>query len=47
MTGVKAYTFAVGRGNYPNHIVDALKARGNGSQIDEDGGLTDSNFYWR
>ena len=27
--GVKAYTFATGRGNFPNHVITALKARGN------------------
>ena len=25
----KAYTFATGRGNFPNHVTAALKARGN------------------
>lgn len=45
--GTKSYTFATGRGNFPSHVVNSLKARGNWSQIAEDGALTESNFYWR
>ena len=45
--GVKAYTFATGRGNFPNHIINALKARGNWTQVAEEVALTESNFYWR
>ena len=28
-SGVKSYTFAASRGNYPNHVIKALKDRGN------------------
>ena len=44
---VRSYTFATGRGNFPNHIINALKARGNWTQVSEEVGLTESNFYWR
>ena len=45
--GVKNYTFATGRGNFPNHIINSLKARGNWTQIAEEVALEQSNFYWR
>ena len=45
--GVKNYTFACGRGNFPNHIIAALKARGNWSQVAEEVAIENSNFYWR
>ena len=44
---VKNYTFACGRGNFPNLIVAALKARGNWSQVAEEVAIESSNFYWR
>ena len=45
--GAKSYTFATGRGNCPNHIISALKARGNWSQISEEVALMESHLYWR
>lgn len=45
--GAKSYTFACGRGNFPNHIIVALKARGNWSQVAEEVGIDSSNFLWR
>jgi len=44
---VKNYTFACGRGNFPNHIIAALKARGNWSQVAEEVAIDGSNFLWR
>ena len=46
-TGVKTHTFATGRGNYPNHIIAALKARGNWTQVAEELAIDTCNFYWR
>ena len=45
--GVRSYTFATGKGNFPNHIIDALKARGNWSQIAEENAIDSAHFYWR
>ena len=45
--GGKNYTYAVGKGNYPNHIVKALTARGNWTQVGEDVAIDTCNFYWR
>ena len=45
--GAKSYTFACGRGNYPNHIIAALKARGNWTQVAEEVAIDTCNFYWR
>jgi hypothetical protein len=44
---VKEYTFAVGKGNYPNQIIDALQARGNWRIIPEDEAVDQADFYWR
>ena len=41
------YTFACGKGNYPSHVIRALKARGNWSQVPEEQAIESSNFYWR
>ena len=45
--GEKSHTFACGKGNYPNHVIRALKARGNWSQIPEEQAIDNSHFYWR
>ena len=45
--GEKSHTFACGKGNYPNHVIRALKARGNWSQIPEEQAIDQSHFYWR
>ena len=45
--GAKAYTFACGKGNFPNHIINALKARGNWTQVSEEVAIENCNFYWR
>ena len=44
---VQERTFAVGRGNYPNQIIDALALRGNWRQISEDDAVEQADFYWR
>ena len=46
-SGAKSYSFACGRGNFPNHIIVALKARGNWSQVAEEVAIDGCNFYWR
>lgn len=43
----KPYTFACGKGNYPNHVIKALEARGNWARIEEEKAIDHSNFYWR
>lgn len=43
----KKYTFATGRGNFPNHIIDALLARGNWVKIDEENAIETANFLWQ
>ena len=45
-TGVKKYTFACGRGNFPGHIKKNLEARGNWSMVEEEGAIENSNFLW-
>jgi cobalamin biosynthesis Mg chelatase CobN len=40
-------TFAVSKGNYPCHIVNALNARGNWTQIGEEDAVELADFYWR
>jgi hypothetical protein len=42
-----AFTFAVSKGNYPNHLINALEARGNWRQISEDEAIDSADFYWR
>ena len=44
---VKRYTFALGKGNFPKHIKDALLRRGNWNQIDEEGAIENANFLWQ
>ena len=39
--------FAVSKGNYPNHIVKALTARGNWERKDEEDWHEGIDFYWR
>ena len=46
-SGAKSYSFATGRGNCPGHVVHALKARGNWTQVAEEVAIDNSNFYWR
>ena len=41
------YTFAVSKGNFPNHLIECLKNRGNWTQIDEDGCIEVVDFFWR
>ena len=41
------FTFAVGKGNYPDHIAKALSDRGNWRQIAEDQACEVADFYWR
>ena len=43
----RSYTFATGRGNFPNHVIEALKARRNWKQLSEEVAITECNFYWR
>jgi len=45
--GFKNYTFAVGKGNCPEHIINCLKARGNWTQASEEDAIASSNFLWR
>ena len=35
----KTFNFSVGKGNYPNHIINGFLARGNWKQIDEDNAI--------
>ena len=41
------YTFATGRGNYPNHIINCLKARENWTQVSEEVAIDSANLLWR
>jgi hypothetical protein len=41
------FTFAVTKGNYPNTVIEAMKARGNWKQLPEDVGLEQADFFWR
>jgi hypothetical protein len=41
------FYYAVGRGNYPNQIIDALQSRGNWEQVSEDTAIETADFYWR
>jgi hypothetical protein len=42
-----AYTYAVTKGNYPMAVVEAMKARGNWKQLNEEVGLETADFFWR
>jgi len=42
-----SFTFAVTKGNYPGQIRDALKERGNWSEVKEDVGITQADFFWK
>ena len=44
---IKRYTYAVGRGNFPNHIIQNLNARGNWTKVDEDVAIDTANFLWQ
>jgi len=39
--------YAVGKGNFPIHLITALEARGNWKRIPEEEALENANFYWR
>ena len=41
------FTFAVSKGNYPSHLVNALEARGNWKRIPEEEAIDNADFYWR
>jgi hypothetical protein len=41
------YQYAVGKGNFPIHIIQALESRGNWKRIPEEDALTEADFYWR
>jgi hypothetical protein len=43
----KTFTFAVGKGNYPKHIIRALTARGNWKLIDEENAIETANLFWK
>jgi hypothetical protein len=41
------FTFSVSKGNYPNQIKQALKERGNWTEVKEDQAITHADFYWK
>ena len=41
------FTFAISKGNYPNHVIKALEKRGNWTKIEEDDAIEQADFYWR
>lgn len=47
MSSQAEYVFAVGKGNFPSHIIAALEARGNWKRIPEEDALDQADFYWR
>jgi hypothetical protein len=44
---MSTYTFAVGKGNFPNHIILALENRGNWKRVSEEEAIEQADFYWR
>jgi hypothetical protein len=47
MSEKSTYTYAVTKGNYPNAVNEAMKARGNWKQLNEEVGLEQADFFWR
>jgi hypothetical protein len=40
-------TFAVTKGNYPNHIIKALEQRQNWKLVSEEEAIENCDFFWR
>ena len=45
--GSRRFTYAVTEGNFPCHVIEQLKKRGNWSQIDKEVAIQQSNFFWK
>ena len=43
----KTFTYALGKGNFPSHIGNALLARGNWKEISNDNAIENSHLYWK
>ena len=41
------FTFAVSKGNFPNHLIEQMKERGNWTQIPEEDSVDSVDFLWR
>ena len=43
----KTYTYALGKGNFPKHVGNALLARGNWKEVTEDTCIESAHFVWK
>jgi len=41
------YSYAVSKGNFPCHLIECLKQRGNWTQVPEEDCVDTVDFYWR
>ena len=41
------FTFAVTEGNFPCHVIENLKKRGNWSQVDKESAIQVADFFWK
>ena len=41
------YSYAVSKGNFPCHLIECLKQRGNWTQLPEEDCVDTVDFYWR
>ena len=47
METTQHYTFAHSKGNYPNHLISSLEARGNWRRIEEEDPIEETDLYWK
>jgi hypothetical protein len=43
----KMFTYALGKGNFPSHIGNALLARGNWKEVPDDNAIESAHLFWK